>query len=139
MKLALPQGASYKPHGFTLIEVMIALAILSIALAAAARASRVATESAEDTKLRTIANWVAQNRLAEVTALSRTRLPPTGESSGRATMANIEFTWQQKISNTPNKSFRKVDVSVLRPALQTDATNVLTTLTTFVSQDGTTP
>jgi general secretion pathway protein I len=104
-----------KHAGFTLIEVLIALAILAIALTAAMRAASVATDSANETKLRTLATWIAQNRIAEINALSVTSLPGAGESNGRQTMANIEFEWKQKISNTPNTAFRKIEVQVLRP------------------------
>ena len=100
--------------GFTLIEVLIALAILAIALTAAVRAASVATDSANETKLRTLATWIAQNRIALVNA-NNASLPSAGESNGRETMANIEFEWKQKISNTPNPAFRKIEVQVLRP------------------------
>ncbi len=100
-------------RGFTLIEVLIALAILAIALTAAVRAASVATDSANETKLRTLATWIAQNRIALVSTSAV--FPPVGESNGRETMANIEFTWKQKISNTPNSAFRKIEVQVLRP------------------------
>jgi general secretion pathway protein I len=104
-----------KQAGFTLIEVLIALAILAIALTAAMRAASVATDSANETKLRTLATWIAQNRIAEINASTTTTLPGAGESNGRQTMANIEFEWKQKISNTPNTAFRKIEVQVLRP------------------------
>ncbi len=101
--------------GFTLIEVLIALAILAIALTAAVRAASVATDSANETKLRTLATWIAQNRIALVSTSAV--FPPVGESNGRETMANIEFAWKQKISNTPNTAFRKIEVQVLRPSV----------------------
>lgn len=104
-----------KARGFTLIEVLIALAILAIALAAAVRASSIAIDGANATKLRTLATWVAQNRLAETTAMTGSSLPGISETSGRTTMANIEFEWRQKISSTPNEGFRKVEVAVSRP------------------------
>jgi general secretion pathway protein I len=105
-----------KVRGFTLVEVLIALAILAVALSAAIRASSVAVDSANETKLRTLATWIAQNRIAELRA--ETRLGPQpgiGETSGRATMANVEFAWTQRVSSTPNSAFRKVEVAVLRP------------------------
>ena len=104
-----------KDYGFTLIEVLIALAILAIALTAAMRAASIATDSANETKLRTLATWIAQNRIAEINAVSVANLPGVGESNGRQAMANIEFEWRQKISNTPNTAFRKIEVQVLRP------------------------
>ena len=100
-------------HGFTLIEVLIALVILAIALAAAARAASIATVGAEESKLRTLATWVAQNRLAELAATQS--FPPSGTSNGRSTMGGIGFEWQQTASDTPNAAFRKVEVKILRP------------------------
>ena len=100
--------------GFTLIEVLVALAILAIALAAAARAANVATDSAQETRLRTLATWIAQNRIAELTATQV--FPSAGTTSGRSSMAGIEFEWQQVTSDTPNAAFRKVELKVLRPA-----------------------
>ena len=99
--------------GFTLIEVLVALTILAIALAAASRAASVATDSAREARLRTIATWVAQNRIAELTA---TKIFPTaGTTNGRAQMAGIDFEWRQLTSETPNAAFRKIELSILRP------------------------
>ncbi len=100
-----------KRHGFTLVEVLIALAILSIALAATMRATAMATTSADEVKIKTYATWVAQNRIAELTA--RRVFPASGEQSGQATMAGINFYWQQTTNDTPNVEFRKVDVAVM--------------------------
>jgi general secretion pathway protein I len=123
----------FKRAGFTLIEVLIALAILAIALTAAMRAASIATDSANETKLRTLATWIAQNRIAEINALSVNNLPGAGESNGRQTMANIDFEWKQKISNTPNTAFRKIEVQVLRPSgLGADREQWLANLSGFV-------
>ena len=100
-------------HGFTLIEVLIALVILAIALAAAARAASIATVGAEESKLRTLATWVAQNRLAELAATQS--FPASGTSTGRSNMGGIDFEWQQTTSDTPNTAFRKVEMRILRP------------------------
>ena len=100
-------------RGFTLIEVLIALVILGVALAAAARAASVATTGAEESKLRTLATWVAQNRIAELTAMRI--FPSTGTTNGRAQMAGIDFEWQQLTSETPNAAFRKIELNILRP------------------------
>ena len=57
-----------RAHGFTLLEVLVALAILSIALAAALRANMVTTDQAQAMKLKLLAQWSAENQLAELTA-----------------------------------------------------------------------
>lgn len=113
-------------RGFTLVEVLIALVILAIALAAAARAANIATTGAEESKLRTLATWVAQNRVA---LLNATRsFVPAGTTSGKSSMAGIDFEWQQTASDTPNAAFRKIELRVFRP----NDPQTLTSLTAYL-------
>ncbi len=53
-----------RPRGFTLVEILVALAIIAVALAAGMRALAQSADSATALKARTLALWVAQNRLA---------------------------------------------------------------------------
>ena len=123
-------------HGFTLIEVLIALVILAIALAAAARAANISTVSAEESKLRTLATWVAQNRVALLTATRS--FPASGIATGKSTLGGIDFDWQQTTSDTPNAAFRKIDIRVYKPNTATAATTsepqTLTNLTAYLVQ-----
>ncbi len=117
-----------RAHAFTLIEVLIALAILAIALAAAMRAAGTATVSAEQVKLNTYATWVAENRIAELTA--RRAFPSAGSSNGQSDMAGITFQWTQVVSTTANSAFRKIEVAVTRP----DGDYKFATLTAYLTQ-----
>ncbi len=96
--------------GFTLIEMLVALAILAIALAAVQRAVSGSLDNAFELKQRLLAGWVAENRLAELRAL-RT-LPPTGETRGEESQAGIRFHWQSQVSTTPNPYVERVEIRV---------------------------
>lgn len=101
-----------KRLGFTLVEVLVALAIISIAIGASMRATSAALVGSGEIKDRTIARWVGKNELARLqTAQS---LPATGLSTGEATQGGIGFSWTASVDNTPNPNFRKVDIAVRR-------------------------
>jgi general secretion pathway protein I len=100
-------------RGFTLVEILVALAIVAIALAAGMRALAQATDSASALKARTLALWVAQNRLAA--AQIATPWPSLGSYSGEAEQAGARFLWQATVSTTPNPAFRRIDIIVAEP------------------------
>ncbi|MET0918288.1 MAG: type II secretion system minor pseudopilin GspI [Burkholderiales bacterium] len=102
------------PRGFTLIEVLVALAILAVALAAGVRSTGVAADGTRELKERLVATWVAQNRLAEYAA--RPLFPDAGTRQGGAEQAGMQFTWRETVSQTPNPRFRRVEVRVFPTA-----------------------
>lgn len=96
--------------GFTLLETLVALAILAIALAAVMRATGAGINHAEAMRLRVLADWVAQNRLAQHAA--RGDFLPPGIQNGEETQAGIRLIWKEDIGVTPNPAFRRIEVSV---------------------------
>ena len=87
-------------RGFTLVEILVALALLTVALAAGMRALAQAADGAGTLKARTLALWVAQNQLAVAQLSASTST--LGSTQGSAMQAGAAFTWRQTISATPN-------------------------------------
>ena len=101
-----------KRRGFTLVEVLVALAILAISLGTAMRATSAAFVSSGDIKDRTMARWVGRNELAR---LQTTQSPPApGKLAGEALQGNIGFSWDAVVETTPNPNFRRVEIVVRR-------------------------
>lgn len=95
--------------GFTLIEVLIALTIVAIGLAAAVRATTQVTAGAEDLKMRTLALWIAEDRLADHSA--RRSWPDPGSSQGGAEQAHVPFVWRETVAPV-SEGLRSIEVEV---------------------------
>jgi general secretion pathway protein I len=99
-----------RASAFTLVEILVALALVAVALAAGMRALAQAADGAGTLKARTLALWVAQNRLA---AAQITPATASGETSrGQVIQAGMAFVWQATPSPTPNPAFRRIDIVV---------------------------
>jgi general secretion pathway protein I len=101
--------------GFTLIETLVALAIVAVALAAGMRAVAQSSDAATLLKERTLALWVAQNRLAA--AQLANPWPALGLRTGTAEQAGTVFAWRESVDGTPNPAFRKIEITVADPEL----------------------
>ena len=100
-------------RAFTLVEVLVALAVLALALMAALRASSIGVSNSGEIRDRLLASWVAQNRLAEHRA--RRDWLPIGVLQGEATQNGTLFRWEEKINSTPNTQFMRVEIRVTSP------------------------
>jgi len=99
-----------KDRGFTLVEVLVALAIVAIALAAAGRSVALSTDSALEHKLRVLSGVVAENRMAELAA--RRAWPGVGRSEGTERQGGLEFLWRAEVFATPHPRLRRVEIRV---------------------------
>jgi general secretion pathway protein I len=106
----MAQSRYAKHSGFTLVEVLVALAVVSIALLAALRAAGQGTAAAGELRARLLAGWVAENVLAEHRA--RGDWLPLGIRRGSASEGGVEFAWREEVVATPNPAFRRLDVFV---------------------------
>jgi general secretion pathway protein I len=113
--------------GFTLVEVLVALAIISIALLAALRVAGGGTNSVGELRGRLLAGWVAQDLLAEQRA--RGDWPSPGIFNGMQRQGGLDFAWREEVFATPNSAFRRVDIRVFAA---TGGDHALAHLTGFV-------
>ena len=102
-------------RAFTLVEVLVALAILAVALAAGMRAVAQSADGAASLRLRTLALWVAQNRLAQ--AQLADPWPARGVVEGDETQAGTRLAWHETVSDTPNPALRRVEITVSEPGV----------------------
>lgn len=109
-------GCTPRPtsRGFTLLEVLVALVIIGVSLAAAMRGALSLTGTAEQTRNKQLATLAAENRLLEL-RLGRTSLE-LGESTLDCDIGGLPLSCQQIIKPTPNPFFRRVELHVKRPA-----------------------
>lgn len=101
---------SRRSAGFTLIEVMVALAIAALSLAAVTAAMSQMVGAANSMKERTYASWIAQNKIAELRLANI--VPEVSEDSGEIDYAGLAWAWRSNISETGVENLYRVDVSV---------------------------
>jgi len=120
-----------KLGGFTLLEMLVALAVLAIALLAALRASSAGVQNTAEIRNRLLAGWVAQNRLAE--HLARRDWLPIGVVHGDEDQGGLHFRWEEKIVGTPNFQFRRIEIRVFA---EREPDHALASLTGFMVKPG---
>jgi len=98
-------------HGFTLVEVLVALVIIGTAFAASLRAISSLTKNSWDLRAAMMATWSAENRLSQIRLAQE--WPPLGTRSFDCPQAELRLRCQETIVSTPNPSFRRVQVTVI--------------------------
>jgi general secretion pathway protein I len=107
---ALPGIASGASGGFTLVEVLVALAIVAIALLAGLKATTALTSNALRQSNVLLAHVCAENELVRV-RLAR-QMPGIGETTVTCAQGGQNFDVVVNVLPTPNPSFRRVDAQV---------------------------
>jgi general secretion pathway protein I len=123
------QARPQTSRGFTLLEVLVALAVLTIALASTIKVTGNQAINAEHLRDKTLAHWVAMNQIAELQLTQK--WPPKGKKEGTEEMGLREWHWQRIVSETPDARVRRVQVNVFRDR---DDENAVTQLSSFLAQ-----
>lgn len=96
--------------GFTLVEALVALAVVAVTLAAGLRAAGAVTDGAQRLAEVTAAQWCADNQLTEL-QLAR-EFPGIGDADFRCSQLGRDYLGVLRTRPTPNPNFRRVEVSV---------------------------
>ena len=124
-----------KSRGFTLVEVMVALAVVAIALPALLTVTLQQVDGMGYLRDKSIAQWVAGNKLAESRVqLARSNVLFKGTRSGVTTMAERDWYWWVQSTATEVEDFHRLEVRVA--AAEDQQETPLYTLVGFVSAGG---
>lgn len=123
-------------RGFTLLEVLVALAVAAVGLAGVIKASGGNAFNAQHLSNKTLAQWVAMNQLAQMRMTKQ--FPPVGSAKGDAEMAGIKWYWQQE-TRAPkiamqalSQNLREVEINVYKD--EAHKTGSLATVITYLSK-----
>src|SRR5690606_27938762 len=97
-------------RGFTLLEVLVALGIFAVVAASVLTASSRSLQNAARLEEKTMAMWIADNRLSEMQLLD----PPPGDGrdQGEVDFAGRRWEWRSEVSATSEPAMRRVEVLV---------------------------
>ncbi len=112
--------------GFTLLEVLVALAVLSIAMGAIISAATQSIANTAYLRDQTFASWVALNQVNQ-RFLDSEPWPEEGSRDGSIELANRAWRWQVRFAKTDDPDLRRIEVTVR----VTENGPVLSTLTAF--------
>ncbi|MDA3934814.1 MAG: type II secretion system minor pseudopilin GspI [Gammaproteobacteria bacterium] len=104
---------------FSLLEVMIALAIISIAVLALSHSGGNAPSHYKHLRDSSQALWVAENVITQL-RIDAT-FPSTGTQNGTQFMGQQDWRWQAVISATADRDIRRADIVVFSDSLEQPA------------------
>ena len=103
---------AFAQDGFSLLELLVAIAILSLAVIPMIATQSTAIRSSSRLNEKEIARFVAENALTE---LSISEIPPEpGMRRGTENQAGFNYDWQAVISRIPNQPLMTIALSVSR-------------------------
>lgn len=101
---------SRRPRGFTLVEVLVAVAVVAITLGAGLRAAGVLVDNSQRLADVIEAQWCAENHLANM-KLTR-QFPGVGETDFACAQLGRQFGGRLRVAGTQWSDLRLVDASI---------------------------
>ncbi len=124
------RNRSERTAGFTLVEVMVALAIAGLSLAAVAASISQMVDAGSAMQERTYASWIAQNKITELRLANV--VPEVSMTNGELQYAALEWAWRATISETGVENLFRVDVEVSYAG----SDDIIRTVTGFIGEPG---
>lgn len=103
-----------KAKGMTLLEVIVALAVFSIAAVSITKSLGDQIANMPILEERTYAQWVADNVMVD--ARLEAKFPDIGKKDGEMELAGRDWYWRKEIVKTSDDKFRMIRVSVSNDA-----------------------
>jgi general secretion pathway protein I len=120
-----------KARGFTLIEVMVAVAIFAMAGGAVMKAVYENLRAITVLERVTFATWVANNELTRSTLESTIKWPLDKEKKGEEEMLGQVWHWEREVVKTADETLFQVTITI---ALDEELTQPITSVTTFMAK-----
>jgi general secretion pathway protein I len=111
MKQSIVPAHASRQRGFTMIEVLVALVIVAVALAASVRAVGSIANTAIALHQRLLAGWSADSVLADLRLAHS--WPDLGTTRFECSQGDLMLICVETVSSTPNPLFRRVEISVV--------------------------
>jgi general secretion pathway protein I len=120
-------SAARREHGFTLLEVLIALAVLALGLMALIGTTGSAARDSAHLRDKTFATWVGMNELSMLRV--QQSWPNDDSLNGDADMGGQKWHWKATMTKTADPGLLRIDIDVSFPD---HADDVITTVSGFM-------
>ena len=114
-----------RARGFTLVEVLVALVIVAVGMAAVMSALTSSADVLQSLRERTFAQWLALNRIA--TLRLNNQSPAIGDTEGESDYAGRRWHYRQVVVATQLPGTVRIDLSVRPAEVKADAEHNWTT------------
>jgi len=120
--------AQPRANAFTLVEVLVSLAIIGLSLLAVASVMGDMIDNSNAMREETYASWIAQNKIAELRLANV--IPEVSATSGEVEYAATTWYWRAEISESGIENLFRVNVTVSYP----DSESKVRTVTGFIGE-----